>query len=158
MTDADEQAVLRLNEESVQALSPLDAVGLRRHRAHAEWTLVCEADGQVAAFTIAYAPGAPYESVNYAWHSGHFDDFVYLDRIAVDPSFRRRGIAGALYDKVEAAAAAHGRMVCEVNSDPPNVESLAFHDRRGYREVGRLVQPDGHEVVLLEKPLIEEPL
>jgi predicted GNAT superfamily acetyltransferase len=153
MTDADETHVLRLNEQAVWALSPLDADGLRRHRAEARWTLVCEENGEVTAFAIAYAPGAPYASVNYAWHSERFDDFVYLDRIAVDPAFRRRGIAGGIYDVVEAAAKEHGRMVCEVNSDPPNVESLAFHDRRGYHEVGRLVQPDGHEVVLLEKPL-----
>ena len=44
-------------------------------------------------------------------------------------------------------------MVCEVNSEPPNVESLAFHEARGYREVGHLRQADGHEVVMLEKPL-----
>src|SRR3954452_5895041 len=101
MTDADEDPVLRLNEESVQALSPLDAEGLQRHRANAAWALVCEETGQVAAFTTPYAPGAPSASVNYACPPGHFDDFVYLDRIAVDPMFRRRGIAGALYEAVE---------------------------------------------------------
>lgn len=44
-------------------------------------------------------------------------------------------------------------MVCEVNSSPPNVESLAFHKSRGYREIGHLTQEDGHQTVLLEKPL-----
>lgn len=153
MTDGDVEAVLRLNEDSVWALSPLDEAALREHRKNAEWTMVCQLEGQVAAFTIAYAPGTSYGSVNYCWHCAHFDDFVYLDRIAVDPEFRRRGIARAIYDVVEDAARPHGRMVCEVNSEPPNVESLAFHQSRGYREVGRLRQPDGHQVVLLEKPL-----
>lgn len=101
MTDADVESVLRLNEESVWALSPLDADGLCNHRAAAGWALVCEDDGQVAAFAIAYAPGASYASVNYAWYTARFDDFVYLDRIAVDPRFRRRGIATGLYDTVE---------------------------------------------------------
>ncbi len=153
MTDEDAEAVLRLNAESVWALSPLDAESLAAHRAEAAVILVCEVEGEVAAFAVAYAPGASYGSVNYAWHSGRFDDFVYLDRIAVDRAFRRRGIAGAIYDVIEAEAKAHGRMVCEVNSDPPNFESLAFHQARGYREVGQLVQSDGHRVVLLERPL-----
>ncbi len=153
MTDADVEDVLRLNLDSVNALSPLDADGLRRHRQSASWALVCREAGQVAAFTIAYAPGASYDSVNYAWHAARFDDFVYLDRIAVDPRFRRRGIATCLYDEVEAAARAHGRLVCEVNSSPPNIESLAFHEARGYREIGNLTQEDGHETVMLEKPL-----
>jgi predicted GNAT superfamily acetyltransferase len=153
MTDDDIDVVLKLNEESVWALSPLDADGLARQRAEAAFTLVCAMGDQVAAFAIAYAPGASYGSVNYGWHSQHFDDFVYLDRIVVDPAFRRQGIARAIYDVMEDEAKPHGRMVCEVNSDPPNLGSLSFHESRGYREVGRLAQPDGHEVVLLEKPL-----
>jgi uncharacterized protein len=153
MTDADTATVLRLNEHAVWALSPLDEPGLTLARSRAHLALVCEYDGQVAAFTIVYAPGSAYESVNYAWHAQRWDDFLYLDRIAVDPEFRRRGIANALYDRAEEAALPRGRLVCEVNSEPPNVESLAFHRARGYREVGHLTQPDGHQTVMLEKPL-----
>jgi hypothetical protein len=50
-------------------------------------------------------------------------------------------------------AARHGRMVCEVNSEPPNIESLAFHRNRGYVEIGELTQADGHRVVMMEKSL-----
>lgn len=153
ITDDDVDAVLRLNHESVWALSALEADKLAAYRQAAAHALVCEVDGAVAAFTIAYAPGAAYDSINYRWHAGRFGDFVYLDRIAVDPTFRRRGIAGALYDVVEAAAVPHGRMVCEVYSDPPNEGSLAFHAARGYRDVGHLLQSDGKECVMLEKPL-----
>ncbi|MDQ3484304.1 MAG: GNAT family N-acetyltransferase [Actinomycetota bacterium] len=153
ISDGDVEAVLRLNDEAVWALSPLDADGLARHRAGASHLMVCELDDAVAAFAIAYAPGAAYGSVNYAWHTERFDDFLYLDRIAVSKDFRRRGIASALYDRLEASAVPHRRMVCEVNSTPPNEESLAFHDARGYRRIGFLTQRDGHETVMLEKPL-----
>lgn len=153
LTDADVDAVLRLNHESVWALSALDADKLATYRTAASHALVCEVDGAVAGFTIAFAPGAAYHSINYRWHADRFPDFIYLDRIAVDPAFRRRGVAGGLYDVVEAAAREHGRMVCEVYSDPPNVGSLAFHAARGYREVGHLLQADGQECVMLEKPL-----
>ncbi len=151
--DDDAEAVLALNEEFVWALSPLDAAGLVTLRTQATFALVVELDDQVAAFSVAYTPRSAYTSINYSWHSGHFDDFLYLDRIAVSTSFRRRGVASALYDELERHATPHGRMVCEVNSQPPNVESLAFHTARGYREVGHLTQADGHQTVMLEKPL-----
>lgn len=153
INDGDAEAVLKLNEHSVWALSPLDEDGLALARSRAALALVCELDGQVVAFTIVYGPRSSYESRNYAWHAERFDDFLYLDRIAVDPEFRRRGIANAIYDTVEAAAREHGRLVCEVNSDPPNVESLAFHRARGFRELGHLTHPDGKQTVMLEKPL-----
>ena len=153
ISDDDVDAVLRLNHQSVWALSALDAESLATYRGNAAHALVCEVEGVVAAFAIAYTPGAAYDSINYRWQAERFDDFVYLDRIAVDPGFRRRGIAGALYDVVEHAAEPHGRMVCEVYSDPPNEGSLAFHAARGYREIGHLLQANGQECVMLEKPL-----
>src|SRR5690242_5816672 len=124
MTDDDTEPVLKLNAHSVWALSPLDADALDLARSRAALALVCELDGQVVAFTIVYGPGSSYQSMNYAWHAERFEDFLYLDRIAVDPDFRRRGIANAIYDTVEDAAKKHGRLVCEVNSDPPNEVSL----------------------------------
>lgn len=153
ISDADVETVLRLNDESVWALSALDADSLARHRTDASHLVVCELDEAVAAFAVAYAPRSSYDSLNYAWHSERFADFLYLDRIAVSKDFRRRGIASTLYDHLEAAAVPHLRMVCEVNSQPPNVESLAFHDARGYRRIGHLLQRDGHETVMMEKPL-----
>jgi len=149
----DLDTVLALNQESVWALSPLSADQLAERLDHVTHALVCEIDDEVAAFAFAYQPGAPYDSVNYRWHGERFDDFLYLDRIAVGHRFRRRGLASSLYDELEDRARAHGRMVCEVNSDPPNVESLAFHSARGYREVGHLAQADGHVTVMMEKPL-----
>jgi uncharacterized protein len=153
LTEADTDAVLELNAGSVEATSPLDDQTLARYRTMVAEALVCEVDGRVAAFALAYAPGSAYESVNYRWHADRFDDFLYLDRIVVGADFRRRGIASALYDVVEQTAAEHGRMVCEVYSDPPNTVSLAFHRGRGYVEIGHLDQPNGHQVVMLEKPL-----
>lgn len=153
LVDADTARVLALNEESVAMLSPMSYAELARIRELTDETLVCVEDGTIAAFAIAFPPGAGYGSINYAWHAQRFADFLYLDRIAVGGDFRRRGIGHALYDVMEATARHHGRMVCEVNSDPPNQQSLAFHAARGYREVGHLVQADGHECVMLEKPL-----
>jgi uncharacterized protein len=153
LADADVDAVLALNAESVASLAPMDADKLAHFRTLTSLTRVCVIDGRVAAFAIAYPPGTFYDSINYLWHADLFDDFLYLDRIAVSSSWRRRGIASAMYDDMERAATPHGRMVCEIYSNPPNETSIAFHAARGYREVGHLMQPNGNECVMMEKPL-----
>lgn len=153
MAATDRDRVLALNAASVAVLSPMDEAGFERHLGSAAHALVCEVEGEVAAFALAYGPGSAYDSVNYEWFGERFDDFCYLDRIVVGTRFRRRGIASRLYDEVEASAVPRGRMVCEISSDPPNPASLAFHQRRGYREIGHLRQPDGHQTVMMEKEL-----
>lgn len=153
MTAADYDAVLELNEESVTSLAPLDFAGVDWHHHNAAAAVVWETDGAVVAFSFAFAPGSTYQSVNYRWFAERYDDFLYLDRIAVSSRMRRQGIASGMYDALEAQAARHGRMVCEVYIEPPNEESLAFHESRGYLPLGSLRQPTGGESVMLEKRL-----
>jgi predicted GNAT superfamily acetyltransferase len=44
-------------------------------------------------------------------------------------------------------AAGHDRVVCEVNVDPPNPTSRAFHLRMGFGEVGHATLPGGTKTV-----------
>jgi predicted GNAT superfamily acetyltransferase len=153
MTDDDVSRVLRLNADHVELLSELDGARLRQLRAWATRADVIVCDGELAGFVLVFGPGTAYDSANYRWFGATYGDaFDYLDRIVVDDRFRRRGLAGAVYDEVEAAATQRGRLTLEVNVDPPNLPSLAFHRGRGYEEVGRLGEP-GHAVSLMAKRL-----
>src|SRR5271168_3231485 len=138
VTQADRPRLLELNAESVQMLSELDDQRLDFILELARRSLVAELDGEIAGFAIAIAQGTGYDSDNYRWFSERYERFLYLDRIAIDAGWRRHGLGGALYEAMEATAAPLGRMVCEVNVEPLNEVSLAFHRARGYREVGRL--------------------
>jgi predicted GNAT superfamily acetyltransferase len=113
---------------------------------------VPDGDG-VAGFAVMLGPGTEYDSVNYVWFTRRYDSFGYLDRIVVDPSYRRTGVGSSLYDAAEEASARHGRMTLEVYVEPPNDASLAFHRSRGYREVGQLVQPNGKTCGMFAKEL-----
>ena len=144
IAEADVPAVLALNHRFVDLLSPLDAerllwlVGLSDHAD------VVEVDERVVGFVLTMAPGSEYDSENYLWHAARFDgSFYYLDRIVIAEEMRRQGLAAFVYDAMEHVARGFGRMTLEVNVDPPNLGSLAFHERRGYVEVGRLGEP-GH--------------
>ena len=151
MTDEDVPAVLQLNHDHVELLSPLDAGRLARLRAWASRADVIECAGETAGFVLVFGPGTDYDSENYLWFTERFGDrFDYLDRIVIDDRFRRRGLASAVYDAVEATAAQRGRLVLEVNIDPPNEPSLAFHRSRGFVEVGQL-GPAGHRVSLMAR-------
>ncbi len=154
LTRADWPAVLTLNLASVQELSELDERRLEWILSLAHRALAIEGErGELAAFALAVGPGTDYDSANYQWFDARFERFVYLDRVAVAERVRRRGMATRLYEAMEEAAAAFERMVCEVNVLPPNTASLAFHDSRGYVEVGRLVHHERKAVALLCKEL-----
>ena len=149
----DRAAVLRLNAEHVELLSPLDDDRLTVLEAWADRADVIEVDGEVAGFVLTFGPGTGYDSENYRWHAERFGDaFYYLDRVVVAPEHRGAGVAHAAYDELEQVAQPYGRMVLEVNADPPNEPSLRFHRRRGYTEVGRLGEP-GHVVSLMSREL-----
>ena len=156
MTDSDVPRVLQLNADHVELLSPLDPGRLAALRGWAARADVIVCDGQTAGFVLVFGPGTDYDSTNYRWFADRYGSrFDYLDRIVIDDRFRRRGLASAVYDIVEAAAAARDRLVLEVNIDPPNDPSLSFHRRRGYQEVSRL-GPAGHEVSLMAKVISDK--
>lgn len=147
LTEGDFPTVLALNEAEVPHVNSIDEATLAALLAWSERALVAEQDGQIAGFALTIGPDAPYGSLNYAWFAEHHPGVQYLDRVVVAPEFRRTGVASALYARIE-----ERRPVgLEVNIEPRNEISLAFHAARDFAEVGRLEHPDGHVVALLLK-------
>ncbi len=148
---ADHADVLALNERHVDLTSPLDGPRLAELVAWADRALVLDVDGAFAGFVLTYVRGSAYDGENFAWFAERYPDLAYLDRVVVHEDFRRRGLASLLYDDVEAGC---GRplLALEVNLDPPNEPSLAFHRARGYVEVGQR-ESGGHRVSMLVKRL-----
>lgn len=153
MTEGDAAAVLALNEDWVHLLAPLDPAGLRRLHDWADRADVIEVDGGFAGFVVTVRSGTSYDSENYAWFAARYPEFYYLDRVVLSPEVRRRGVATAVYDELEQHAQRLAPVFAlEVNADPPNEPSLAFHAGRGFVEVGRRGEP-GHVVSMRAKPL-----
>jgi uncharacterized protein len=154
-SERDLSAVHALNRAHESELSPLDEGELVALVDMAFVTWVAELDGSVVGFAVVFVPGVPYESHNYRWFSERYDDFVYLDRIAIAPHARRRGIAGQLYDRLDdLARQRQAPATCEVNVVPRNDASLAFHESRGFLEVGELGSADGTKMLrMLLRPV-----
>ena len=161
--ESDTARLLELNRAAVPAVNDLDSIGLTALLAagHSATAVVADADPDtVLGFTILFAPGADYASENYRWFSGRSADFLYLDRIVVAADHRGRGLGALLYSAVFDTARAAGTDVvfCEVNLRPPNPESLAFHDRLGFTEIGRQsTKNDTVVVALLSASVAEAP-
>ena len=153
--DTDLDDVLALNNANVPALSELTAADVTRLVGISDAALVAEVDGAFAGFCWVLGPGQPYTSLNYRWFSERYPDFLYLDRIAVGPDFRRHGIGRRFYaDLVQQFRTSRPVLLCEVNVRPRNDISLDFHSRVGFREVGQQDTDGGTKTVsMLALPL-----
>lgn len=152
-TDLD--AVLALNETAVPAVNSIDFEQMRWFADNAAYFRVAADGKSIAAFLIGLRPGTSYDSVNYRWFCDNYDDFGYIDRIAVADHARRLGLASMLYADFEACLPSDvAVMTCEVNLEPPNETSMRFHERHGFRRVGEQQSEGGSKrVALMEKRL-----
>lgn len=140
------RCVLSLNNEHAEELSWLDADRLVEL---VERAFLARRIGTVDAFLLAFDQDADYDSPNFLWFRSRYLRFVYVDRIVVASSARGRGHARRLYDDLflHALRAGHEHVVCEVNREPPNPASDAFHARLGFTEVGAAAIHDGRKSV-----------
>ena len=150
--DLDE--VLALNEANVPAVGAVSIERMYWFRDHAHYFRVAMTEDRLAAFLIGLRPDTSYESTNYRWFCDNYDDFAYVDRIAVSADARRLGLASRLYDDFAAAMTEAEVMTCEVNILPPNPSSMRFHERMGFRQVGKIeYEPGAKAVALMERRL-----
>ena len=138
--------LLALNNRFARELSLLDAgrAGLLIREAF----MACRI-GEADALLLAFDQDARYDNPNFNWFRTRFDRFVYIDRVVVAPEKRGRGLARELYLALfrRAAKSGHVRVVCEVNWEPPNPASDAFHAGLGFEQVGLAILPGAGKTV-----------
>jgi predicted GNAT superfamily acetyltransferase len=145
-------SIVELNEREAQQTSPMDLGRLRDLAQMSSYLKVAVGDGRIAAFLLAMREGAPYQNDNYAWFAARFPKFIYVDRIVVHPDFAGLRIGSALYEDLFGYARSQGirAITCEYNIQPPNPASQRFHDKFGFRELGRQWVAHGTKLVSLQ--------
>lgn len=156
--ERDRTFVLRVNEENMEVLSPMDGERLQKFAASAEQFLVAETDGQPAAFLIALREGLDYDSENYRWFCAHYERFLYIDRVVIDEPYRGLGLGRKLYQAVFDRARSTGVpfVTAEIDTEPYNEASLRFHKAMGFREVGTQTVRGGAVRVSLQETAVSE--
>ena len=152
--EIDYDAVLALNTESVPHVSLIGRDELQWFANNAACVNIAKIEDRMAGFLIGLRPGSEYASPNYRWFCDNYEDFAYVDRVAVATWARRQGIAESLYEAFEKSESDAPVMTCEVNIRPPNEGSMLFHERMGFRQVGSQEINEGKKkVAFLEKTL-----
>lgn len=127
---------LELNNRHAVELSWQDETSFARLVSAAFFARWTEGRG---AFLIAFDQDSDYAGMNFRWFKARLPRFVYVDRVVVSEDHRGRGLAKRLYAELFSAArrAGHDTITCEVNLDPPNPASDAFHAALGFAEIGQ---------------------
>ncbi|KQZ12451.1 GNAT family acetyltransferase [Mesorhizobium sp. Root552] len=143
---SDEAAILSLNNRHAEELSWLEEERLSLLLGQAFYA---RRIGTVEAFIMTFDQDASYDSPNFLWLKQRYPRFVYVDRVVVDEAARGRGHARRFYEDLfeQAKRAGHGVVTCEVNADPPNPASDAFHTRLGFHEIGTAAIHGGKKTV-----------
>ncbi len=127
-----------INQENIPEVG--DVSEIEDFKALVKWSehiFVYKWEEVIKAFIFCMREGNSYHSENYKYISKLYPKFLYVDRIAVQEDFRRKGIAEEIYSKVITTGKNNKLdVLCEVNTRPSNEPSLAFHKKMGFEEVG----------------------
>jgi predicted GNAT superfamily acetyltransferase len=151
----DVPAIVALNNAATPAVPVMTDQEMTTLLDAADFGFAAVMPTELLGFVIGFRTGSDYASVNYRYFEDRGTDHLYIDRIVVDEAARGMRVGQTLYNRVFRLAIAEGRaeVTCEVNVEPPNPGSLAFHARLGFSEVGRQDTDHGKTVALFARPM-----
>jgi predicted GNAT superfamily acetyltransferase len=150
MQPSDYTWALALNNAEVPHVSAHADHIFPRFIESAAWAPVAMRNNKPVGFAVLFLAGSTYNSENYRWVAARYSRFLYLDRIIVEPAQRGKGIGHALYENaIEFGRRRAPILACEVNEDPPNPDSMQFHKKLGFRELGKQKTEDGKKSVVI---------
>lgn len=157
LSPSDWDEVLRINSECQPGVAHLDRTELERLIGLKNEHLGMEGpDGRLVGYLLAFPSDTPYDGEEFfILTKTSIGPFIYVDQVAVDTAMRRKGAGSRLYQAIESAAQRRGvrTLSCEINLNPPNPGSLAFHRSRGFKQTSVMETQDGRTVTLMSKSL-----
>ena len=91
---------------------------------------------KVTGLAVCFFEASSYSSLNYKYFSDNYDEFLYIDRIAINKNYRRAGVGSLMYEQlIKKYHKLKSIICCEVNIEPINQASLDFHARFNFIKV-----------------------
>lgn len=152
----DFEQVLSLNAGAQPNVFLLDRAELARLQLLSRSHIVVAQSQVVLGYALAFSRADAYDGEEFlVLRSLISEPFVYVDQVVVQGSLKGTGIGRRLYEALAQVGSSRGAcsLCCEVNTEPPNPSSLAFHRHMGFSAVGSLATKDGRNVELLQKHL-----
>ena len=139
-----------LNQGALPTVSSITIYDMSQFLEMADYFRVIKVKNNIVGFLIALTPGKDYHSPNYKWFEKKYSQFMYVDRIVIDPSFQTRGLGRAFYDDLKIFSQRYTPIItCEVNLKPKNEGSLLFHKKYGFEQMGTQETEGGKKKVSL---------
>uniref|UniRef100_A0A2A4YTW1 GNAT family N-acetyltransferase n=1 Tax=OCS116 cluster bacterium TaxID=2030921 RepID=A0A2A4YTW1_9PROT len=139
--------LVELNNDCVPSVDAHTAESLAKNIGFCAHTLIAERYGSPLGAVMLMREGTDYASRNYAWHNAHNDQHLYVDRIIVSEKARGLGVGRKLYKyAIMAAQADHVPLTAEVNTQPNNPQSHAFHEALGFAVADEIEHEPGYAV------------
>jgi predicted GNAT superfamily acetyltransferase len=152
LTPHDAPALWTINEEGLPGVGKVSPEALADLVTLADLPLGAFDGDTLVGFVLCLLPKTRYGSLNYGWFNERYEDFLYVDRIAVATSHRNRQIGTHLYKRViEYAHEKQWPIAAEVSLQPPNPGSMRFHDRHAFVQVG-VLHHDYQSVTMFMRP------
>ena len=142
--------IYSINQDNVPEVGSIESMGKMKEllSISSYHSILLEKDDLIG-FSICFREACPYWSENYKYFEKELDQFLYVDRIAIDQKYRRQGHAKRMYGDIFNFASKDDLVVtAEVNTKPMNPDSLSFHEYMGFKEVGQR-SFDDHDVAYL---------
>jgi predicted GNAT superfamily acetyltransferase len=157
LADADRAALLRLNEYNWPAVHTLDTdtlawlLGFGGHH-----FVAVDRTGAVLGYLLSFASQSNYDDDEIReLRRLTKEPFLYICQVVIARDHRGRGIGRAFYEEVADAARREGTrlLCCDVNTNPPNPGSFAFHRRLGFVVIGSGTASNGMAIAFLARSL-----
>ena len=139
LQNKDIPSIWLINQEGLPGTGKISEKEIADLLSISELALGAYEENELVGFVICLPPKTRYGSLNYAWFNKRYEEFLYVDRIAVSENHRNCKIGTKLYKEVISHAEQNNcPIAAEVSLKPPNPASLRFHERNGFNEMGVL--------------------
>lgn len=148
----DSRSIWEINEQGLPGTGKVSEDEIIALLEFSSFSIGAYDNDNLLGFVICLPPATEYGSLNYAWFNHRYDRFLYVDRIAVSSESRNQKIGSKLYQAVIGESEAQGvPIAAEVNLRPPNLDSIRFHERHGFTEVGEFTHGEKSVLMMLRE-------
>ncbi len=152
------EACHRINEENTPEVGTKTLKGLQELLKKSDYALCAVVEDRVVGFVICFQDTDAtitfmneMEHKNFKEINNRINNFLYIDRIAVDENYRNQSIGSMLYKEVvnfaEKNSIAH--LTAEINLLPTkNIPSFLFHEKFIFTELDNVKYSEDYEVSL----------
>ena len=125
------KSIFNLNQLHLPSLGSLEGLNhIENLYNSSSFFALIKINNNLVGLAIVMSTLSKYSSPNFLYFKNKYDDFMYIDRIAISEKYHRKGFGSLIYKELYNQSKNLGiPLCCEVNTKPINQQSLDFHKK-----------------------------